>query len=375
MNHFIEMPHNHDQNIEESISENYPKEDVSDISIKNEQNIFKNPKEIFDSENMPMSPIKEDEICMLLNGEISNFSENNSGKEMILPKTNLETNCDILGLSKDQYDINYNFGGNKEDNDSFLSPLSDLSSYIIQINEYISEINPFSPFPQNIPPPSPSNDFDNQNSNQKNTKKEERKLNIKKTQVPKDNKLKKKTVRGRGKCTCKNSKNGNNKTKKLKPILCKSIWKFINNVISKTYNNDIGHYINRKQLLTINCEYFNNNRADFNKKLLKKTLKEIFYHDINERFTIYPKDFNKKLINRLLNEEDLKKRKIFENLFNKTFIECIDHIIGKKSINELKGLEKYFEDEIGLKGDEENLKGLLNNFEKIILSKKSRKRV
>ena len=34
MNHFIEMPHNHDQNIEESISENYPKEDVSDISIK-----------------------------------------------------------------------------------------------------------------------------------------------------------------------------------------------------------------------------------------------------------------------------------------------------------------------------------------------------
>ena len=144
MNHFIEMPHNHDQNIEESISENYPKEDVSDISIKNEQNIFKNPKEIFDSENMPMSPIKEDEICMLLNGEISNFSENNSGKEMILPKTNLETNCDILGLSKDQYDINYNFG-NKEDNDSFLSPLSDLSSYIIQINEYISEITVLEP--------------------------------------------------------------------------------------------------------------------------------------------------------------------------------------------------------------------------------------
>lgn len=366
------MSLNHTQIIEKSIPKKYPKEDVSYISKKDEQNIFKNPQEISNSEKLTMSLIKEDEICILPNDIINIISENDSEKETT--KINLVDNCNISAESKDQYDNNYNFEGIKEDNDSFLSPLLDLSSYKKQINEYISKISPFSPFPENIfPPLSPTNDFDNPNSNQKNKTKEERNLKIKKPQNSKNSILKKKTERKSEKSTCKNT-NNNNKTKKLKPILHESILKFINNIISKAYNNDIGHYICRKKLLKINCKYFNNNRADFDKQLLKKTLKEIFCHDINERFTIFPKDFNKILINRLLNEEDLKKRKIFENLFNKTFTECIDHIIGKKRIDELNGLEKCFEDEIGEREDKEYLKGLLNNFEKIILSKKSRKK-
>ena len=354
------MSINHEQILEISIPKNDPKEDVSDISKKDEQNTFKNPQERSDSENLLMSAIKEDEICILLKDKINRISENDSEKETT--KNNFVDNYDILGGSKDQNDINYNFKGNKEDNDSFLSPLLDLSSNEKQINEYISKISPFSPFPENIfPPLSPTNDFDNPNSNQKNKTKEERNLKIKKPQNSKNSILKKKTERKSEKSTCKNT-NNNNKTKKLKPILHESILKFINNIISKAYNNDIGHYICRKKLLKINCKYFNNNRADFDKQLLKKTLKEIFCHDINERFTIFPKDFNKILINRLLNEEDLKKRKIFENLFNKTFTECIDHIIGKKRINELNGLEKCFEDEIVARKDKEYLKGLFNFF-------------
>ena len=115
-------------------------------------------------------------------------------------------------------------------------------------------------------------------------------------------------------------------------------------------------------------------KADVNKKLLKKTLKEIFFYDINKTITYLPEKFNKQLIITLLNEEDLRRRKIFENLFNKTFLECIDQIIGKKRINGLEGLENYFEDEIKTKGDKEYLKVLLNNLEKIISLKKLRKR-
>ena len=295
---------------------------------------------------------------MLSNGKISNISENNSGKDMIVPTMNLETNCDILGGSKDQYNINFNFGEKIEDNDNFISPLSDLSSDLNQINEYFFEINNFPSIPQNIPSsPPPSNIINNPNPNQINNEKEADKFQIKKNPIPKDIELKKKRGRGRGKCNCKDSKNNkNHKTRRLKLIFCNSILKFINNVILKAYNYDIGHYINQKKLLKINFNIINNNKADFNKQLLKKTLKEIFYHDISVKFTIYPKDFNKKLINRLLNEEDLKKRKIFDNLFNKTFAECIDQIIGKKKINELKGLEKYFEDEIKSKENRENLK-------------------
>ena len=367
------MSHNHIQNFEEFESMNYPKKDVSDISKKNRKNIFKNPQEKFSSEDLLISPIKKDEKIMLSNGKLKNISENVYGKEMIFPKTNLETNCYILGGGKDQFDINFNFERNKEGCDSFISPILDSSSYLNQINEYFDDDNSFVPFP-NIPPYSPSDHQNNPNLFEKNKIKEEIKLKIKKTQKHKDDKLKKKRTREKEKSTYKNSQNKKNKTKKLKPILYKSIRKFINNVISKAYNNDIGHYINQKKLLRINSKYFNINRADFDKQLLKKTLKEMFSHDINISYTIYPPDFNKTLINRLLNEEDLKKRKIFENLFNKTFVECIDHIIGKKRINELKGLEKYFDDEICSKEDEDYLKELFNDFEKIILSKKSRTR-
>jgi hypothetical protein len=134
---------------------------------------------------------------MLSNGKISNISENNSGKDMIVPTMNLETNCDILGGSKDQYNINFNFGEKIEDNDNFISQLSEISSYLNQINEFFFEINGFSSIPQNIPISPPSNNLKNQNSNQINKEKEVDKLQIKKNPYLKDNELKKKEEEGK----------------------------------------------------------------------------------------------------------------------------------------------------------------------------------
>ena len=145
---------------------------------------------------------------------------------------------------------------------------------------------------------------------------------------------------------------------------------FINDKILKTYNNNIGNGIKKKKLFKINSNYVNNFGAEFNKQLLETTLGEIFSCDISGNYTSFLKDFNKELINDLLNEEDLKKRKIFENLFSKTFLECINHILGKKRINELQGLEHFFENEIK---DREALKKLLNNFEETISSKRPKK--
>jgi len=168
-------------------------------------------------------------------------------------------------------------------------------------------------------------------------------------------------------------KKSNQKIRKLKNFTRDSILKYANKKILKTFNYDIGNGINKKELLKIDPKYFNNNKADFNKQLLEKTLGEIFSQNISTKITNYPKDFNKELINKLLNEEDLKKRKIFENLFSKTFLDCIDHIIGKKKFNELTGLEKCFENKINLKENREEFKDLLNNFEDTISSKKPRK--
>lgn len=61
----------------------------------------------------------------------------------------------------------------------------------------------------------------------------------------------------------------------------------------RAYNYNIGKGINVKKLLKSYNEDINSMKADVNKKLLKKTLKEIFFHDINKTITYLPKEFNK----------------------------------------------------------------------------------
>ena len=131
--------------------------------------------------------------------------------------------------------------------------------------------------------------------------------------------------------------------RRAKKIIFDSLLKYDNDVISRVYDNNIGYGIHTKKLLRIKHSQIQNTNTLFNKELLKTPQGTIFSCDITTRYTNYPLNHNKLLINKLLNEENTKKRKIFNDLFSMTFLECIDNLIGKRKSESLKGLDKYYE--------------------------------
>lgn len=153
--------------------------------------------------------------------------------------------------------------------------------------------------------------------------------------------------------------------------------KYDNFIISRTYKN-VGNGVRIKKLLKIKHFQIKCTGTNFNKELLKKTQGEIFSADITSKFTNYPPTHNKELINNLLNEKNEEKKKMFTNLFNKSLLECIEHIIGKKKYEGLEGLERIYENEmIELNKDEEykeELKRIIKDIEEIFNEKKSRKK-
>lgn len=147
---------------------------------------------------------------------------------------------------------------------------------------------------------------------------------------------------------------------------------FINKLIFKVYNGQIGQSRFVKKFL--NIEQSKNKNIKENKKFIKKSLKDIFSVDIKKKYTNYNISHNKDLINNLLNEKDEEKKNLFENIFNLTFIDCMEHLCGKKYFKELEGLKSL--DEIFQKQNEmfEYIKDLVFNLEERINRKHSRNR-
>ena len=174
----------------------------------------------------------------------------------------------------------------------------------------------------------------------------------------------------------KENYSNDNLLRRAKTILFDSLLKYDNYIISKVYNDHIGNGVNIKKLLKINHSQIKNINANYNRDLIKTSQGKIFSENISKRHTYFPEDHNKRLINKLLNETDEEKRKTFVNLFSKTLKECIQHIAGKK-IEELKGLERFYENEINEleEGDEfkKEIKKFIDNYETIINKKKPRK--
>ena len=165
--------------------------------------------------------------------------------------------------------------------------------------------------------------------------------------------------------------------RRAKKIIFDTLLKYDNDVISKVYNNNIGYGINTKKILRIKHFQIQNTNTNFNKKLLNTTQGIIFSSEISTRYTNYPRNHNKILINKLLNEENTEKRKIFNDLFSKTFLECIENLVGKRKTESLKGLDKYYEKEMMELDEEDNFKELLkkiiNDLNNIFEKKKPRK--
>ena len=165
--------------------------------------------------------------------------------------------------------------------------------------------------------------------------------------------------------------------RKVKNAILKNTMIFINSKIKTIYEYKNNKFSKKKELLKMKKSQSISSRVDYNKNFLEKTLGEIFSEDISSKYIQYPSTHNKKLIESLINDEDGQKKKIFNEIFNLTFLDCLNHFRGRKIIEELEGLnnlEDYIKRAKIIKDKEycTIFKYFVNNFEKIIMDKKSR---
>lgn len=169
-----------------------------------------------------------------------------------------------------------------------------------------------------------------------------------------------------------------NLKRECKHLVIENVMDFINEKINIAYDGNIGDGLFKKQLMKLNQEQKKNSSVEFNQIFLTKTLKEILSQNITKRIKFYKEDHNKVLINRLIEE----KKEEFESLFNLTFIDCLDHFIGNKKIEELEGLTLFSELKNSIlekyENDGEsyynNLELFMKDFKDIINNAKPRKR-
>ena len=163
--------------------------------------------------------------------------------------------------------------------------------------------------------------------------------------------------------------------RKCKHIILNQLMEFINNKIKDIYNGQIGNSIFKKELLTLNKEQKFNSNVIYNQNFLKKNLGDIFSENISTKYSNFFPDHNKKLIMMLRNEEDQNKKNYFEKLFNITFLQCINHFIGIKKVDELNGLKCFSELKYELNEEKEYIdciEYLLKNYELITMKKRPR---
>ena len=147
--------------------------------------------------------------------------------------------------------------------------------------------------------------------------------------------------------------------RKMKILVINKAFKFIQ---SKIKNNG-------DKLKKIEANVKREKKIDEERIFMNKTLGEIFSNKVSDRFsTIQNKvDYNKEKIDKLRNSNNELK-----NIFDITFIQCLNHFIGKESLELLNGMTTFekiaFNDEI-LKT---NLWYVCSNYEKLIMTSRPR---
>ena len=167
-----------------------------------------------------------------------------------------------------------------------------------------------------------------------------------------------------------------NLSRKCKHVIIDNLISLINNLIKKYYDDND----DKNQLLKINQRQIIISKVDYNKNFLKKQLKDILSDKISSKYKKYISEHNKNLIQRLLNEKDEEKRTLFIKIFNLTFLDCLNHFIGKVKIKELEGLIGVDEVIEQIKEEKDNedykiqFKNFIFNYERILNEKKVRNR-
>lgn len=174
-----------------------------------------------------------------------------------------------------------------------------------------------------------------------------------------------------------NKYSDDNLRRKIKCIIISNLIKFINKKIYVLYDGDLGEGILIKKLLTLNHEQIANAIIDYNIKFLDKKIGDIFSENISASYTNFPKEHNKNLIKKLTEDYDINKKTYFVNLFDLTFLQCLKHFRKSENIKELDGFIDY--DEFIKQFNKETdykicLEYYIQNYEGIIMGKKSRKR-
>ena len=167
-----------------------------------------------------------------------------------------------------------------------------------------------------------------------------------------------------------------NMNRKIKSILLNIVYLFINSKINEIYKNEPDYDEEKDKLKKIEQKQIVDSNIEFNQKFLNETLRNIFSVNISHKYKKYNLEHNKNLINRLINDENTKRRQIFQNLFSKTFLECLEHFRGTKNIYELGGIKTFDEIKVQYENDPDYLASLeykLKSYEDILRNQKKRK--
>ena len=151
--------------------------------------------------------------------------------------------------------------------------------------------------------------------------------------------------------------------KKLKTHVLKNSLKFINDKIRKK-----GYKIKIKK---VESSSIKNQKIDFEKKFMYKTLGDIFSSRVSCKYTSGVKDHekhNKTKIDKLKSKDDK-----FKKIFDIKYIECLNHFIGKDYNEELIGMKTIQKMDFKNEKEKQRLINFAKDYEIILLKSRARK--
>ena len=169
----------------------------------------------------------------------------------------------------------------------------------------------------------------------------DKKTNMPSEKILEENFINQKSKKGRKKKDSLEEGQHNKKTfdnilRRIKISLLNSFRILLNSKIKNVYK--FKNLRAKWKLIKIDPKYARNSNIEFNKVFIHKSLKEIFSEETTIK-NLCNRDHNKILIEQLLKEKNTEKRKIFEILFNLTFLDLMKYSVGERpDLIELQGL-------------------------------------